>query len=268
MGAESLFRVSFSKVATFERCRKQYWFKYVSGEEWPDEVRTPAGVVGNGVHRAMHVLCQTDDRECSAHELDAYLRMPIHACAGPGTEAFRDAFAMLERGWLAHDSIPSDDRWAELETWAPRPAAGVNIRARLDRLDRLGRDEWQVLDWKTGRFEMPDAVDAQLDLGHVAARVVRQLPRTARVRATAWNLRTGEQRVRELTRDDAAATLRKYTAIGLRMQSAAAFEATPSPACNFCAWRERCAEATATEGGDWEWLEDDAPEPEDAGAAD
>lgn len=253
----ALFRLSHSKVQSFYRCRKQYWWEHLSGQTAPPEIQTAAGIIGKGVHRAMKVLCETGEAEDGANELDAYLRMPDHAAAGPGTEEQRTAFALFAAGCSAHATIASEDRWAELDTWVPAPRRGITVRARIDRADRLGSERYQVIDWKTGRFELDEVVDAQLDLGHLALRVVRQIPRTATVRAVAWNLRTGEQRVRELERRDAAATMQRYAGIAARMRGTTAFEATPSPACGFCRWRPSCPEASATDRGEWDTENDD-----------
>ncbi|MCC6383307.1 MAG: PD-(D/E)XK nuclease family protein [Dehalococcoidia bacterium] len=257
----ALFRLSHSRVQSFFRCRKQYWWDNLSGERPPPEIQTAAGIIGKGVHRAMKVLCETGEPEDGANELDAYLRMPAHAVAGPGTGEHRTAFSLFAAGCAAHQTIVSADRWAELDTWVASPRRGVTIQARLDRADQMAEDRFQVVDWKTGRFELDEVVDAQLDLGHLALRVVRHVPRTATVRAVAWNLRTGEQRVRELERRDAAATVQRYAGIAARIQATTAFEATPSPACGFCRWRPGCPDGNATDGGDRVEDEDeDAPE--------
>ena len=239
------FRLSHSKLQAFDRCRKLYWFRYVSGEPWPEEAPNPAGCVGTGVHRGLKTLCDTGDTADGASALDVYLRMPAHACAGPGTEAYREAFALYARGCEAHASIASEERWAELDTWAPWRSRGLNVRARIDRVDRLAGDGWQIIDWKTGTYEDDSSVDQQLDLGHVAARVSLQLGREARVTAVAWNLRTGQRRLRELRQGDAEATMQRLANLADRLQGMTAFTATPGPHCGFCAWRPQCMEAEA-----------------------
>lgn len=258
------FRISHSMVASFHRCRKQYWFRYLSGLEKPPQLITAAGCIGTGVHRAMRVLCESGDESCGAQELDAYLRMPAHEIVGPGTTGYALAHELYRRGCEAHASIPSVDCWAEVDTWAPMPARGVTIWARIDRVDRLQSGEYQVIDWKTGLYDFDDVTDAQLDLGHVAIRIARRLPATAVVRAIAWNLRTGNQRTRILTRADAAATVRYYAAIAGRIQATTDFEATPGVACTFCEWRDRCEEAARVEAGDHDWIEEEEPEEQPA----
>ncbi|MEX2080565.1 MAG: PD-(D/E)XK nuclease family protein [Dehalococcoidia bacterium] len=260
---EELFRVSHSKAESFRRCRKQYWFRYVSGDEWPESQPNAAGVVGTGIHRAMRVLCETGEPELGAHELSVYLRMPAHDCAGPGTEAHAHALEIFDRGCDAHASIQSEDRWAELDTWVHRPRSQVTLQTRIDRVDRLPGPHWQVIDWKTGAFDWDETTDSQLDIGHLAVRTVKRLDRDAEVTAVGWNLRTGRQRVRQLNRDDAARTVEKMVRLAEAMQRETEFAATPGPQCRFCDFRSRCPDARYVDSGELDWLDDDEPEAPD-----
>ena len=238
-----LFKMSYSKVACFQQCRKQYWFKYVSGEQWPVQRDSPASLIGTGVHRAMKVLCDTDDPELARHELDVYTRMPIHAPIAAPSEHYDLAFELLEKGIEAHQSISSQMRWGELSSWTQWPSRGITVTTQIDRADRLASGEYQLIDWKTGKWDFGEAIDFQLDIAHVVLRKARNLPATANVTTIGWNLRTGEKRVRPLTRDDGLATMKYLAALGQRMQATTDWEANPSPACGFCDWRDRCPEA-------------------------
>ncbi|MEO8541913.1 MAG: PD-(D/E)XK nuclease family protein [bacterium] len=259
-----LFRLTHSKIESYKRCRKQYWFSYVSGEDWPPSRESAASLVGNGVHRAMQKLCETGDPRDGAHELDTYLRMPKHEMAGPETEHFGLALQIYENGVKAHESIESEERWAELDTWVPARSRGINVRSKVDRADRLSPDRWQLIDWKTGKFDLDDTVDHQLDIAHLVLRTMLRLPQTASVRAIGWNLRTGEQRVRELTRDDAVKTVDYLWRFARGVEANTEWRATPGPACTFCDWRSRCDEAIQLDQVGVDWLFDDQWEKEAA----
>src|SRR5512139_862644 len=252
-----LFRLTFSKMESFRRCRKQYWFSYVSGEEWPPSRESAASLVGNGVHRAMQKLTETGHPDDGRHELELYLRMPSHAIAGPETEHYAVALQLFENGVRAHESIESEARWAELDTWVPSKSRGIVVRAKIDRADRLGPDRWQLIDWKTGRYDLDDRVDWQLDIAHLVLRTMLRLPKEATVRALGWNLRTGEQRVRELTRDDAVKTVNELSRFRQMLSTLSQYEATPGPACTFCDWRERCDESKQLDEIGMDWLDED-----------
>ena len=252
-----LFRVTHTKMESFRRCRKQYWFSYVSGQEWPPNRDSAASLIGNGVHRAMQKLCETGDARDGEHELETYFRMPKHAIAGPETEHYPLAVEMYQNGVKAHESIESEARWAELDTWVPSKSRGINVRAKVDRADRLSADRWQLIDWKTGRFDLDDKVDAQLDIQHLVLRTTLRVPRDATVRAMGWNLRTGEQRVRELTRDDALRTVDFVARFIEKVAAEEEFMATPGPTCTFCDWRDRCDAAEQNDKVGIDWLDED-----------
>lgn len=243
MAGEALFRLTHSKVQSFFRCRKQYWFQYESGLPQPEDIQNAPGIVGKGVHRAMKTLCDTGRPEDGAHELDKYLRMPVHDLAGPGTDANTLAFRVFEAGCAAHASIVSEDRWAEHSTWRPILAEKINVSAQIDRVDRIDAGHWQIVDWKTGLVDRDEVTDAQLDLGHIAARTSFRVPRGVTVTAIAWNLRNGRQRVRLLRHEDVEGTLQKYAGIANRIRGNSDFEATPGPHCGFCDWRPQCPDA-------------------------
>jgi hypothetical protein len=247
-----IYQITHSKVQSFFRCRKQFWLRYLSGQEWPETPATASGVVGTGVHRALRVLCDTGDAESGAHELEVYLRMPGHDVAGPGTPSYAEAFLFYERGCEAHDGIVSEDRWAEKDTWRPMREENLNVNARIDRIDRIGPNHWQIIDWKTSYADRDDITDAQLDLGHVAARTTLRIPREAVVTAIGWNLRTDRRRVRTLAFTDVGATLRKYVKLAERIQVNRDWSGTPGPQCSFCEWRDRCEEANLADDRDWE----------------
>lgn len=240
---DDLFRVSHTKIRSFSDCRKQYWFRYVSGIEKPPKVESTPGIIGNGVHRAMKVVTETGEADRGAEELDTYLRMPLHESAAPGSEHYTIAFQLFAAGCAAHNSIESVDRWAERDTWVPWRSRGFTASARLDRADRFADGSFQVIDWKTGSWDMAEIADAQLDLSNVAARTTFRIPRETTVFAVSWNLRSGERRERPLRRIDAEATMRKIAALALAMQAESTFEATPGHQCNLCEWRPQCPDS-------------------------
>lgn len=237
------FQLTQTKIQCFALCRKQYWFRYVSGERWPEKLRFPGNVVGVGVHEALRVLCETDEPADAREHLDRYLRMPIHEMAGPGTQAYEEALTMLDTGVEAHRSIDSANRWAERDSWIPSRQLGISVRGKADRVDRLQSGEWQVIDWKTGKGFLDVAVDLQLDISGLVLRSVMKLPRETPVTVIGWNLRSGERRVRVLDRADASSTMRYLARLAQTMQTTTEFETNPNPLCRFCEWQERCEDS-------------------------
>ena len=266
MADGAFYTITHSKVQVFLHCKKRFWFQFLSGHQWPPEAMNPPGIVGTGVHEAMRVLCETDDPELGRGALDRYLRMPAHESASEGTDWRRLAFELYEKGAVIHTSLgtPDAQRWAEKTAEFKHPAGGIVVRSKIDRIDRIGEDRWQIIDWKTGRFDQDEVTDAQLDLAHLALRssLNRLVKREHTVRALAVNLRSPElPRVRELRRDDAADTLRYYTNFAAQMQANTDWTPTPGPFCNYCRWRPQCPEGNRDDHADYlDSFEDDEEE--------
>ncbi len=252
-GAPHLFRLSYRKIRSFLVCRKQYWFRYCSGIQPPPAAPNPAALVGIAVHRGMAALTETGRDDLGRRELDAYLRMPDHTAAGPGTESYELAHALFDAGVAAHRELDGRDPRAEVESWAHWPSRGITLWAKVDRFERTPHGGYRLVDWKTGQQTREEETDRQLDLAHVVARTVFRIPASAVVESVAWNLRTGERRVRLLERDDAKAALGYAAALARQMRACTEFPATPGPACGRCEFRSLCDEASADASC---WFED------------
>ena len=260
---EQLFQMNYSRWKAWDSCRKQYWFSYLSGMAWPDDIESAPGIVGKAVHEGMKYLADTGDEEMGRHRMEKYLAMPSHQVAGPGTDNYRMAMEYYENGCAAHRSIESVDCWTELSSWRHFKDFGVRLFARLDRVDKIAADHYLVIDWKTGRYLPSTDTDLQLDIAHTITRVTRpQLGSSGVVDAIAWSLRTGEQRIRRLTVQDAVQTGRLFGRIAARIQKEEEFEASPGPQCNFCKWRPQCTAAEDAVSGPLppEFAEDDFEE--------
>lgn len=262
MDAAGLFPISHTKVQSFRRCRKQYWFEYVSGLPKPPKLMNAAGIVGSAVHAAMKVLTESGSRRAGKAALDAYLAMPAHECAGPETDWFEQAGAMFEQGCAFATAIRGSDCWAEKETYAFSQTRGIRLYVKADRIDRLDDTTWQVTDWKTGRYLDDDVVTEQLRLAHVALRSTLRLSCRAEhvVRAVAVSLRpeADPPRVMRLTREHAAATMDEYGGQAVRMQATTDWSPSPGPHCRLCTWQNDCPVAEIGGAvGDWDNLEDD-----------
>ena len=253
--------MTHTKISTFEQCRKHYWFSYLSKLQWPPEADSVATMTGKAVHRSMQVLCETGDESDARNHLDTFLKMPKHEPIAEGTPEYDTVLELFQRGCEAHRSIVSEERWSELDTWVPSEKRGITVRTIVDRADRMSPTEWQIIDWKTGRADKPEAVDRHLDIAHLVVRTARRLPADAKVTAIGWNLRTGDRRVRRLNRTDAANTMHYMASLADRMQAATEFEATPSPACGYCPWRPQCPEGLAIETAWDSWPDTAEPAP-------
>jgi len=261
-------RANYSMLSTFQQCRRKYWFKFV------ERVRVPwkqnvDGIIGRGIHESLARYAASDDPEVGRSSLDAHLRMPNHAIAGPGTPFYEFAMALYERGVEACRSIQAQDTWIEQNLrWYWRKA-DLEFDAILDRVDYLGDGHWQIIDWKTGNYEFGETTDLQLDIAHAVLRAARNLPRDALVTTIGWNLRHETQRVRMLNRGHAAATMRLLLNSARKIAGNQDFSGSPSRLCAFCEFREQCDDAQFVKVGRLDWedeltqeqLDDDSTSP-------
>lgn len=262
---EPLFHMNYSRWRAWVTCRRQYWYSYVSKEPWPEDTQSPAGLIGKAVHEGMKFLADTDDEEVGAQRMDAYLRMPSHDTVAPGTESYRLAFEYYKRGISAHRSLESLDRRTEVDSWRHFKDFGVRLQSRMDRVDKMANDHYVVIDWKTSKYMPDQQTDMQLDIAHTIMRVTRpQLGSGGLVDSIAWNLRTGEKRVRRLTIQDAVMTGRLMGRLASRIQQETEFEAAPGSHCLICQWRPKCEEAEFAVSGALppEFDEDDPLQPD------
>lgn len=250
------FFFSYSKLASFRRCRKQYWFSYLSGEPRPPDPPNAPGIVGKAVHRGMQLLVESRSPALARAEVELYLRQPAHEVAGPGTEAYENALRYFDAGVDVSAAIPAHTTWVERDL-RHESANGVIFFARVDRIDLLEDGAYQAIDWKTG-IDRDDWTDEQLDIIHVAARSAAHVSRTAPMTTLAWNLREKLRnpdyvpRTRHLTRDDAVHTLTWGYAVAQTMRSTTEFDAMPGNQCGYCNWRPRCPEADMAARTSWE----------------
>ncbi len=250
--------INYSKISTFTQCRKKYWFKFI--ERAPSNWRpTPGAIIGRGVHQALGRSAMAGSEESGREALDAYLRMPDHAVAGPDTSYYSSRW-LYSRGSAASNSFDSADTWTELSLAWYWKNADLAFDAILDRVDELSDESWQIIDWKTGNYDAEDATDLQLDIAHVVLRSAKRLPDQTVVTTIGWNLRHETRRVRVLERRHAVATLRMLLVMARRIDATTEFTASPSRLCSFCDFLSRCDEAQYAALGQLEWA-DEALEP-------
>ena len=111
LAVSSGFFLSYTKLSTFRRCRKQYWFSYLSGQPRPPDPPSAPGIVGKAVHRAMQLLVEAGSASIARAELELYLRQPGHEVAGPGTEAYENALRYFDAGVDVSAAIHAHTTW-------------------------------------------------------------------------------------------------------------------------------------------------------------
>ena len=243
--------LSYSRLSRFESCPLSYRLHYL------DKLQAEPGVplrFGKAVHAVLEVLVRehVDDERpgCLSEERATELWQEAWAAAGlTGLDVFQEGLDIVrrfvrEQGPLDHQDVLAIEKEFRLAV-GPFTVLGF-----IDRVDRLGDDGVEVIDYKTNRMLFTrDEVDAslQLSLYEVAAR--RLWPWAKRVKLTFWMLRHGLRQTTERTPEQLDSVLRYVETLGHQTETATEFPARLNPNCCWCDHRQQCpAYADALKG--------------------
>jgi putative RecB family exonuclease len=266
-----LVRVTPSRLATWEDCRRRYRLTYLDRPVPPRGGPRAASTLGAVVHTALQAVFG----EAPARRSPA--RAALEVDRRWSSEGFRDdaqaaTYRERARTWVADyverhavpDAPEPTGEVVGLERWLSAPMGGMVAEGRADRLDdRAG--ETVVVDYKTGR-RVPDADDARrspaLALYALAAR--RTLRRPCR-RVELHHLPSGTIAAAEHDEVSLAAHRERAEGTATELGAAAdAFEAdpgvaeslfppAPGPRCASCDVRRHCPEGRAAAPAEPAW---------------
>ena len=277
-----LVRVTPSRLATWEDCRRRYRLTYLDRPPLPRGGPRAASTLGAVVHNALHAVFgepparRSPDR--AAVEVDRHW----------SSEGFRDdaqvaTYRERARTWVAdyverHAVAGAPEPMGEtvgLERWLSAPVGAMVAEGRADRLDQRDgaegsgsavlRPEIVVVDYKTGR-RVPDADDARrspaLALYAIAAR--RNLRRPCR-RVELHHLPSGTVVGVDHDEDSLAAHRARAEAGAVALGAAtdaldedprvaeSLFPPAPGPRCGACDVRRHCPEGRAAAPAEPAW---------------
>jgi len=263
-----LVRVTPSRLATWDDCRRRYRMTYLDRPALPRGGPRAAATLGAVVHNALQAVFGVPP----AHRTPG--RAAAHVDRQWSDEGFRDDAQAAEyraraRGWVADyverhavpDAPEPAGRTLGVERWVSAPVGTLVAEGRIDRLDeRDGRDggEVVVVDYKTAR-RVPDADDARSarSLALYALAVRRSLRRPCR-RVELHHLPSGTVAVAEHDDASLAAHRARAEASGAALAEATEqfeharpglaedlFPPAPGPQCTACPVRRHCPEGRA-----------------------
>lgn len=266
-----LVRVTPSRLATWQDCRRRYRLTYLDRPAPPRGGPRAASTLGAVVHNALHAVFGEPPARRSGDR--AALEVDRHW----SSEGFRDdaqaaTYRERARTWVADyverhavDGAPEPTgEVVGLERWLSAPVGVMVAEGRADRLDdRHG--ETVVVDYKTGRH-VPDADDARrspaLALYALAAR--RTLRRPCR-RVELHHLPSGTIAAADHDEAGLAAHRERAEASAAALGAAAdeleadprraedLFPPAPGPRCGACDVRRHCPEGRAAAPAEAAW---------------
>ncbi|MDR1975724.1 MAG: PD-(D/E)XK nuclease family protein [Campylobacteraceae bacterium] len=155
--------LSNSRLKTYLECSLKYFFRYIKGYEEPKQFKHDARDVGNFVHDILYTVLEEpplllEDMKKRAKEIakateEKYPKSALW-------ELERDIWLFKLESVFAHEIKRYEEGWRvfEREVWHSKEVDGVPLAGKIDRMDKRG-GEWLVLDYKTGRIDIPKRED-------------------------------------------------------------------------------------------------------------
>lgn len=225
---DRLKSLSVSSMVQMARCPKQFYWTVVR----PLPRRPSAAArLGHEIHRWIEVRSIGQQRLDDPEELPDMTPEEVVASAAQGATP-----AGLKRSFESSRFATNRPRYTE-QPFVIALEGGFLVRGRIDSVYVDG-DEWELVDYKTGRE--PDAEDAtaamQLAIYALAAQKIWGVP-PEKLKVTYFYLKTGNAvttRAQDLTLSEAdlVAMFRKI--------EAGAFEPVPTPICHYCDFLRFC----------------------------
>jgi len=267
---------SHSSLSSWERCPKQYEFRYVL--RLPAETESVEAFVGKRVHEVLERLYQFASRG-----LIPSLARVLHRFRANFNAAFDPARVRIVRAgeeFVDHVRAgeqclanayrrlyPFDDETLGLEHPVQFALDGDGVyamRGIIDRVVRARDGALEIHDYKTGR-RMPSQAeldrDRQLALYEIGARAA--FGEKGEVRLVWHFLRHGQVRVSSRTPAQLEEVVASARAAIDRIRGARAFEPRPTPLCAWCEYRPLCPAFGAPRRAGPEELPADLDPPED-----
>ena len=243
---------SYSTLDTFERCPRQYAFRYLC--RLPAEQARPAATFGSAAHAAFEAFTR-DRRQRSTRgeqppgrvDLERWFESAWAATslpAEPEAETWRRrAEPMLDGFWAAESAVHFDTFGEELRfrlRLPLDPETLVVVSGFIDRIDRLPSRTVELIDYKTGHARAPEEAESSLQLSIYALACRDSLGLGRPERATLYFVEQ-DRRVSGVRTDAALDAARTDLAARARQIRDSDFAPTPSPrSCGWCDFAALC----------------------------
>ena len=243
---------SYSSFDTFERCPRQYAYRYLC--RLPVEQARPAADFGTAAHGAFEAFTRERRERLARGEQSptrvdlerffesAWAQTPL-AAESDAESWHRHAEPMLDRFWAAElagqpETIDEEVRF-RFRLSLDMDASAV-VTGFIDRIDRLPSGAVELIDYKSGSATTPEqaASSLQLSIYALACRDALGMGRPERV--TLYCVEESRRFSAERT-DAALDALRVELAARARAIRAGDFAPTPSPrSCGWCDFAASC----------------------------
>lgn len=233
-------KLSYSALDTFRTCPLKYKYQHI--DKLPQR---PSGVMhfGSALHQVMEELYAHQMVPLSLAELQDIFTKRFHAEFYPDAYTadndFQAGLKIVEREYHKHAADQGNTIARERSFVLPL-SAEYQMSGRIDRIDKIGDDTLEIIDYKTSSTVRSVAeVSQNLQLAIYYLALQQLWPEIKQVHLSLQYLRA-DMKVSFVATAELAAKAKQDLALLLAQLAASGYEPQPGGHCDFCDYRDRC----------------------------
>lgn len=248
-------RTSYSAIDTYLQCPQKYKFQEI------DRIKVPKNreaVFGTLIHSTLKFMFCRDPLFPTLDEVINYFRenwpaketLKIPWSAEEEKTYFEEGVRVLKKFY--EKNAPWNFTVVDLESHFEIPLEDKNgvvhiLAGKIDRIDKLPDDTYEIIDYKTGK-RMPSraVLDKDLQLSLYSLGLQKRWPhlRAEDIKLSLYFLKHGEKLSTKITPEATARTkneiLKNINEIQSRLSSGKEFEPMPGALCDWCGYKPIC----------------------------
>ena len=246
-------RTSYSALETYLQCPQKFKFQVIDKIKAP---KSPEAVFGNSVHLALKFMFSRDPLFPTVDEVSANFSENWKAASQKAdfektlVGTYEDSGrAMLKKFYAANPpwNFSVVDTESRFEVPMESRDAKVHVLAGIiDRIDKIGEGEYEIIDYKTNRrLPSQDSADENLQMSIYHMALTRRWPSTdpAKIKLTLYFLKHGEKISSQRSAEELEATREAVLKTIKNIEESSAknnFPPNPSKLCDWCAYKPIC----------------------------
>ena len=259
LGHHTLYsmRTSYSALGTYKQCPQKYKFQEI--DKIPSG-KSKEAMFGTLVHEALRFMFQRDPLFPTLDEVLEYFRThwptkeKMDWATGDEEELYFKQGESMIKNFYARNApwnftvVDLESRFEVVLMDDKNPGLGTHILSgKIDRIDKIGDDQFEVIDYKTGK-RMPSQrdIDNDLQLAVYTLGIKSKWPhlKIENIKASLYFLKHGEklttQRDVMAVEKTKTGVLKTINEIQDKIASGEKFEPVPSILCNWCSYKPIC----------------------------
>lgn len=234
-------KISYSALETFRTCPLKYKFAYI--DKLPV---SQSGVMqfGTLMHKVMEELYAHQmlpiTKEELMHIFSAHWKPQLYQDEYTAQSDFTSGVAIIEREWEKKQVEPEPITIAREKYFLLPIAEGFDISGRIDRIDKIGADSLEIIDYKTGRTVPSESeVRNNLQLSIYYFALLQLWPTTKQVTLSLYYLRP-DMKVSFVADPELLEKARETLRDLVEQIRSTNYQPNPGRHCDYCDFRPYC----------------------------